>query len=202
MYPLCLPLCCFFRYGKNYYFSKRCFPCMLPASGWPHFFYYLLLRPLSFLGCLHFFSQQNSLKVTCKKKPVEKKVSCKKSLRTSFNLQEIWDWFVANFGCDLLRWNWDLANFGCASLRWNWSLANFCCALNLEKDLVNFCNFGCAYLHWDWFVANFGCVSLRWNWSLANFSCALNLEKLWKKTLVKHLDWFVTNLGCAYSLEI
>lgn len=76
---ICTPCLCFYvassGMGKNYYFSKRCFPCMLPASGWPHFFHYLLLRPSSFLGCLHFFSQQNSLKVICKKK-----TSCKNKL--------------------------------------------------------------------------------------------------------------------------
>ena len=76
MYPLSLLLCCFFRYGKKLLFLKKVLPLdLLRASGWPHFFHYLLLRPSSFLGCLHFFSQQNSLKVICKKK-----TSCKNKL--------------------------------------------------------------------------------------------------------------------------
>ena len=76
MYPLSLLLCCFFRYGKKLLFLKKVLPLdLLHASGWPHFFHYLLLRPSSFLGCLHFFSQQNSLKVICKKKN-----SCKNKL--------------------------------------------------------------------------------------------------------------------------
>ena len=76
MYPLSLLLCCFFRYGKKLLFLKKVLPLdLLHVSGWPHYFHYLLLRPSSFLGCLHFFSQQNSFKVICKKK-----TNCKNKL--------------------------------------------------------------------------------------------------------------------------
>ena len=77
---ICTPCLCFYvassGMGKKLLFLKKVLPLdLLHASGWPHFFHYLLLRPLSFLGCLHFFSQQNSLKVICKKKN-----SCKNKL--------------------------------------------------------------------------------------------------------------------------
>ena len=65
-HPLSLPLCCFFRYAAKYYFSRRCFPCVSIKPGRPYFLYCLPLRPSSSLGCLHFFSQQNLLKVICK----------------------------------------------------------------------------------------------------------------------------------------
>jgi hypothetical protein len=55
--------------------QKGASPGLLHVSGWPHYFHYLLLRPSSFLGCLHFFSQQNSFKVICKKK-----TNCKNKL--------------------------------------------------------------------------------------------------------------------------
>ena len=76
MYPLSLLLCFFFRYGKKLLFLKKVLPLdLLPVSGWPHYFHYLFLRPSSFLGCLHFFSRQNSFKVICKKK-----TNCKNKL--------------------------------------------------------------------------------------------------------------------------
>ena len=49
MNPLSLLLCCFFRYGeKNYYFSKRCFPCVLPAFRLASFLSLLAFAPFVF----------------------------------------------------------------------------------------------------------------------------------------------------------
>ena len=56
--------------------------------------------------------------------------------------RRVWDWFVANLGCDLLHWNWSLANFsctyanfGCAFLCWNWSFAN--CRLHTKCGFLS-----------------------------------------------------------------
>ena len=45
------------------------------------FLYYLPLCPSSLLGCLHFFSKQNSLKVICKKPVV--KISYLQEIKSS-----------------------------------------------------------------------------------------------------------------------
>ena len=84
-HPLSPPLCCFFRYAEKTIISQEdaSHYCCVYRYRLASFLYYLPLRPLSLLGCLHFFSQQNLLKVICKKKKEKKTV-----VKISF-LQEI-----------------------------------------------------------------------------------------------------------------
>ena len=65
-HPLSPPLCCFFRYAAKILFLKKMLPLCLNKNRLALFLYCLPLRPSSSLGCLHFFSQQNLLKVICK----------------------------------------------------------------------------------------------------------------------------------------
>ena len=65
-HPSSPPLCCFFRYAAKILFLKKMLPLRLNKTRSALFLYCLPLRPSSSLGCLHFFSQQNLLKVICK----------------------------------------------------------------------------------------------------------------------------------------
>ena len=63
-HPLSPPVCCFLR--QKILFLKKMLPLCFNKTRLALFLYCLPLCPLSSLGCLHFFRQQNLLKVICK----------------------------------------------------------------------------------------------------------------------------------------
>ena len=135
---ICTPCLCFYvassGMGKNYYFSKRCFPwiCCMLQVGLISFITCFCALCLS-LAVSNSLANKIRWRLSARKKPVVK-ISYLQEIKSSRDI--LTTSIVPNYtetGLSPTSVVFIHANFGCASLRWNWSLANLCCALNLEK---------------------------------------------------------------------